>query len=52
MRGRCCPCAFGGFPIGDMNLINTNQFSPVGGDEPAYVMLHNAFPKFSSREWG
>lgn len=37
MRGRCYPCAFEGFPIGDMNLINTNQFSPVSGDEPAHA---------------
>ena len=37
MRGRCYPGAFEGFPIGDMNLINTNQFSPVSGDEPAHA---------------
>ena len=31
------PLCIRGFPIGDMNLINTHQFSPLGGDEPAHA---------------
>lgn len=53
MRGRWCPCAFGGFPIGDMNLINTNQFSPIGGDESTSVPssgLEAMFPRVSGDE--
>lgn len=52
MRGRCCPCAFGGFPIGDMNLINTNQFSLIDGDEPAHASSTVTRCSFSPRERG
>ena len=36
-EGEMLPLCIWGLPIGDMNLINTNQFSPVGGDEPAHA---------------
>ena len=52
MRGRWCPCAFGGFPFGDMILINTNQFSPIDGDEPWEHTSYAAQLMFSPRERG
>lgn len=46
------PLCIRGFASGDMNLIDVNQFSLVGGDEPAHASSTVTRWSFSLRERG